>query len=131
MPTLGESPAHARLAALRWRNVDLASGQLAVIESAEQTGAGIRYKAPKNGKGRTVALPLIVITELKAWRLRQAEELLRLGIGLTDDTFICAREDGAPIQPNSIGHAWAGSSPPLNCPAFASMIFGTVTRRHC
>ena len=94
------------IAALRWRNVDLASGQLAVIESAEQTGAGIRYKAPKNGKGRTVALPLIVITELKAWRLRQAEELLRLGIGLTDDTFICAREDGAPIQPNSIGHGW-------------------------
>jgi hypothetical protein len=51
-------------------------------------------------------LPLIVIAELRAWRLRQSEELLRLGVRLTDDTFICAREDGSPIQPNSIGHAW-------------------------
>lgn len=47
-----------------------------------------------------------MIAELKAWRLRQAESLLRLGVRLTDDVFICAREDGAPIQPNSIGHAW-------------------------
>jgi integrase len=49
---------------------------------------------------------VIVIAELRAWRLRQSEELLRLGVRLTDDTFICAREDGSPIQPNSIGHAW-------------------------
>jgi integrase len=94
------------IAALRWRHVDLDRAQLAVVESAEQTKAGIRYKAPKSGKSRTVALPLIVIAELRAWRLRQSEELLRLGVRLTDDTFICAREDGAPIQPNSIGHAW-------------------------
>jgi integrase len=94
------------VAALRWRHVDLDRAQLAVVESAEQTKAGIRYKAPKNGKGRTLALPLIVIAELRAWRLRQSEELLRLGIRLTDDTFVCAREDGSPIQPNSIGHAW-------------------------
>ena len=47
-----------------------------------------------------------MIAELRAWRLRQSEELLRLGVRLTDDTFICAREDGSPIQPNSIGHAW-------------------------
>src|SRR6185437_8760087 len=31
------------IAALRWRHVDLTAGQLAVIESAEQTRAGIRY----------------------------------------------------------------------------------------
>jgi integrase len=94
------------VAALRWRHVDLDRAQLAVVESAEQTRAGIRYKTPKNGKSRTLALPVIVIAELRAWRLRQSEELLRLGIRLTDDTFVCAREDGSPIQPNSIGHAW-------------------------
>ena len=60
----------------------------------------MRYKQPKNGKGRTVALPpLIMVAELRAWRLKQAEELLRLGVQLTDDTFVCAREDGSPIQP--------------------------------
>ena len=97
------------IAALRWRNIDLTrntGAQIAVVASAEQTKAGVRYKQPKNGKGRTVALPLIMVAELRAWRLKQAEELLRLGVRLTDDTFVCAREDGSPTQPNSIGHAW-------------------------
>src|SRR6516162_1376148 len=39
------------IAALRWRNINLNAAQLAVTESAEQTGAGVRYKRPKSGKG--------------------------------------------------------------------------------
>jgi integrase len=35
------------VAALRWRNVDLAAAQLAVTESAEQTKAGVRYRNPR------------------------------------------------------------------------------------
>ena len=42
--------------ALRWRNIDLDAGKIAVVESAEQTTAGVRYKPPKSGRGRTVAL---------------------------------------------------------------------------
>jgi integrase len=94
------------IAALRWRHADLDRAQLAIVESAEQTKAGVRYKEPKSGRGRKVALPEMVVVELRSWRRRQAEELLRLGIRLNDDAFICAREDGAAIQPNSIGHAW-------------------------
>jgi integrase len=94
------------IAALRWRHVDLDRAQLSVVESAEQTKAGVRYKAPKNGKGRTVALPVMVVSELRAHRLRQAQELLQLGVRLNDETFVCAREDGEALQPNSIGHAW-------------------------
>jgi integrase len=69
-------------------------------------GSGVRYKAPKTGKGRTVALPAMVVAELRAHRLHQAQALLKLGVRVTDDTFVCAREDGKPQQPNSIGHAW-------------------------
>jgi integrase len=94
------------IAALRWRHVDLDRAQLSVVESAEQTKAGVRYKAPKSGKGRTVALPAVVVTELRAHRLRQAQELLQLGVRLSNNTFVCAREDGEAQQPNSIGHAW-------------------------
>jgi len=72
------------IAALRWRHVDLDRAQLSVTETAEQTKAGVRYKAPKNGKGRTVALPAIVVSELRAHRLRQAQDLLQLGVGLND-----------------------------------------------
>ena len=94
------------IAALRWRHVDLEKGQSAITESFEQTRQGVRLKAPKSGRGRKVALPGKVVAELRAWRARQAEELLRLGTRLGDDTFICAGEDGQPVQPQSLTHAW-------------------------
>lgn len=94
------------IAALRWRHVDFTRAQLSIVESAEQTKVGVRYKRPKNGKGRTVALPAMVMTELRAHRLRQAQELLQIGVRLTDDSFVCTRRDGKPLQPQSITHAW-------------------------
>jgi integrase len=54
------------IAALRWKNVNLSSGQLAVLESAEQVGAKVRYKTPKNGKSRTLALSASLVEELHA-----------------------------------------------------------------
>jgi integrase len=49
------------ICALRWRNVDLDTGQISVVESLEQTKAGLRFKSPKSGKGRTVALSATMI----------------------------------------------------------------------
>jgi len=94
------------IAALRWRHVDLAAGQIAIVQSAEQTRTVIRYKEPKSGRSRTVALPATVLEALRAHRLRQAEELLRLGTRLSDETFVCAREDGLPLQPDSFTQDW-------------------------
>jgi len=94
------------IAALRWGRVDLDRGQLAVVESAEQTRDAVRYKPPKNGRGRRVALPARVVDELRVWRAQQAEELLKLGTRLSEATFVCAREDGLPIQPQTLTHAW-------------------------
>jgi integrase len=94
------------VAALRWRHVDLDAGQLAVVESAEQTKAGIRYKEPKSGKARTVAMSATIVAELRAHQIRQAEELLRLGVRQGGDTFIAAQADGYPLQPRSLTHEW-------------------------
>jgi integrase len=94
------------IAALRWRNINLDAAQLAVTESAEQTGAGVRYKKPKSGKGRTVALSARVVKELRIHRVQQAEELLKLGVPLTDDAFVVAQADGSPLQPRTITHQW-------------------------
>ena len=94
------------IAALRWRNVDLQAGKLTIVESAEQTASGVRYKAPKSGRGRSVALSGTMAEELRAHRVRQAEELLRLGIRQGDATFIYTREDGEPMQPRSLTRAW-------------------------
>ncbi len=94
------------IAALRWRNVDLHSKQMSIVQSAEQTKAGVRYKEPKSGKARTVALSTTVADELRRHKMEQAEELLRLGIRQSEDGFVYAREDGQPIQPRSISQAW-------------------------
>jgi integrase len=94
------------IAAIKWRNVDLGAGQLAVVESAEQTKAGVRYKPPKSGRTRTLALPMSVVEALRAHRLRQAEELLKLGVRPTDDTFVITQADSSPLQPHSLGQEW-------------------------
>jgi integrase len=94
------------IAALRWRHIDLDAAQVAVAESFEQTRQGIRLKAPKSGRGRKVMLPARVVAELRAWRMKQAQELLKLGVRLNDDCFVCAGENGQPIQPQSLTHAW-------------------------
>ena len=94
------------VAALRWRNVDLEHGQISVVASAEQTDRGVREKEPKNGKGRTVVLSATEIDELRSHRFRQAEGLLALGVRLTDDNHVVAREDGQPLQPRSLTHAF-------------------------
>jgi integrase len=94
------------VAAIRWRNIDLEGGALAVVESAEQTKAGVRYKEPKTGRARRVSLSATVIEELKAWRTAQAEELLRLGSRPNGDTFVVTQADGRPLQPRSITHEW-------------------------
>ena len=94
------------IAALRWRNINLGAAQLAVTESAEQTRAGVRYKKPKSGKGRTVALSARVVNELRSHRVQQAQELLKLGVPLTDDALVVAQADGCPLQPRSITRQW-------------------------
>jgi integrase len=95
------------ICALRWRNVDLAAGQMSVVESLEQTKAGLRFKPPKNGKGRTVALSATMVDELRAHRVKRAQELLRFGVGLSDDDLVIAHADGSVVQPIYISQHWA------------------------
>jgi integrase len=104
------------ITALKWRAVDLPHVQITVAESMEQTKTGIRMKETKSGRARSVALPSLAVQELKRHRIRQSEELLRLGAKATDDTFVVAREDGMPLQPNSLTHEFVrllGENPAL------------------
>jgi integrase len=94
------------IAALRWRSVDLERGTLAVVASTEQTAKATREKPPKNGRGRSVALPSLAVDELRRHRLQQAEHLLKLGVRLTDEYHVVMREHGLPLQPRSLTHAF-------------------------
>ena len=119
------------IAALRWRHVDFAAGHISVEQSAEQTRAGVRYKPPKSGRARTVAMGATVAAELRAHRLAQAETFLRLGIRLIDGTFVVAQADGSPLQPNTLTHNWVIEGPRPGCPGSGFMIYGTLMPRRC
>jgi integrase len=92
------------VAALRWASVDLSRRQLSVVQSAEQTAKGVWFKETKSGRARTVILPALVMDKLRNARLGQAEELLRVGVRLTDQTHVVAQADGQPLQPNGLTH---------------------------
>ena len=94
------------LGALRWRDVKLDRSELSVSQSLEQMKSGVRLKETKSGRARTVALSETMIEELKAHRLAQAQELLRCGVRISNDTFVVAQFDGSPLQPRSITHEW-------------------------
>jgi integrase len=116
------------IAALRWRNTDLSKAELAVVQSAEQTKAGIRYKEPKSGRSRTVALSASMVAELKAHRATQAEELLKLGVRLSDDHFVVAQADGSPYQPHSLAQEWVRFL--ANHPALPRIRFHDLRHAH-
>jgi integrase len=97
----------AEVAALRWNRLDLDARRLSVSTSIEQTAQGVREKPPKTGKARSIALPALVVEELRRHRISQAEQLLALGVRQTDDAHICLREDGSPWPPRVLTYAFA------------------------
>jgi integrase len=93
--------------ALRWRSVDLDRGAIRIVESLEQTGRGLRFKSPKNGRGRTIVLPTFAAEELRRRKREQAEQLLSLGIRQGGATLVCARADGEPLSPVRLTHMFS------------------------
>ena len=70
----------------------------------EQTKAVLRFESPKTDRTRAVTLPSFAIEELRRLKRKQAEDLLPLGVRQTEDTLVCARRDGEPLQPQSLTH---------------------------
>jgi len=92
------------LLALRWRNLDLDSGTLTVVETAYKLGNGeYRIKEPKTPQSRrNVTLPISLVELFKIYRADQELLRIQLGISLNADDFVFIRPDGSPINPNAI-----------------------------
>jgi len=92
------------LLALRWRNMDLGSGKLSVVETAYRLGSGeYRIKEPKTPQSRrSVILPPSLVDLFKVYRFDQELLRIQLGISLNADDFVFIRPDGSPINPNAV-----------------------------
>jgi integrase len=88
--------------ALKWPDIDLDCRECQVVRSLQQTDAGLSFKTPKTRRSRrTVLLPQMAVTALKAHRAQQNEERLLVGAGYGDQGLVFARPDGSvwpPVQ---------------------------------
>jgi integrase len=95
--------------ALRWNAVELFSNSvptLRVVQSLEQTKAGLRFKAPKNNKHRAITLPAFAVEVLRQHKLEQAKRLLLIGHRQAGTTLVCDRGDGEPLTPRALTAAF-------------------------
>ncbi len=84
--------------ALRWADVDLEAGTMAVVRSLEQTREGLAFKDLKNPRSRRrLPLPPAAVALLRAHRKAQAEERLQAGRGWADHDL---------VFPGPLGHPW-------------------------
>jgi len=93
---------------LRWENVDLESGALAVRQALGRVkGQGLVLGPVKSRAGkRTIALPAQLLTDLRAHRKAQNSERLAAGTWWHDEGFVFARPDGRPTDPKDDWRQW-------------------------
>ena len=93
---------------LKWGDIDLESGTVVVRNALDRHKGEFRLVEPKTKKSRrTLALPAIAITALKARRAAQAEERLAVGLdwqGSWDLVF--TTPFGAPLHGSNVTRAF-------------------------
>ena len=86
---------------LRWQDVDLEAGRLAVVQSLVMVGTRPELSTPKTDRSvRSIPLAPATVTALHEHRKRQAAERLAAGPAWHDHGLVFAREDGSPLRPD-------------------------------
>src|ERR1700722_18988737 len=108
MLALGSGARRGELLALRWDDVDLATGSMRIERSLEQTTAGLRFKSPKTRRSRrTITLPASAVEALRIHRRKQMEWRLAAGLGkILPDTLVFSRFDGGATPPAALSRDW-------------------------
>jgi integrase len=87
---------------LRWGAVDLGTGTLSVRRGRVAVGSEAVEGAPKSKRSRRdLPLPADVTEALRALKIEQKQEALRLKRGWSDDRLVAVHEDGSPLRPES------------------------------
>jgi integrase len=96
------------LLALRWRNIDLSTGELRVVESLERRRDGsLHFKRPKTDKSRRLFMLPKCLIDLRAEHQEQQRELrAKLQLSGPPDLVFC-EVDGQPSDPDVFSSAFA------------------------
>ncbi len=98
----------SELLALRWLDVDLLLCQVSVTRSLHHLRDGsFVFRQPKTAKDRRmVALPPSASLLLKQHKEQQIAQRMVLGTTLEEDDLVFCQEDGKPLLPDTVTHAW-------------------------
>ena len=104
------------IAALTWsRSGD--DGVVTVSEALREiSAADIRRGSTKTGRARRVKLPAYALEELRAWKIEQAQQLLRLGVRQGPETPICTDPAGRLMTPTRISDGFRNLNKRLGLP---------------
>ncbi len=94
---------------LRWSDVDFDAGTVSVAQGRVVVeGSGTVTGDPKSKRSRrALPMPVDVLTALRTFKLRQAEERLALGSQYPDTGLVAVNADGSPIRPETYSSEFA------------------------
>ena len=93
--------------ALRWGDLSDDLSLAHVRASLQATRAGLAFERPKTARSRrAIALPQFLRPFLERQRRAQAEQQERLGEAWQRSDLVVTRNDGSPVNPDSLSSAW-------------------------
>lgn len=92
------------LLGLKWQDLDFDNKRIFIKHSLYYiAGQGLVLQTPKTVSGkRNISITEDVIEELKTYRIKKQEQLLKVGMKLTDEHFVVSAFGGEPVNPNTI-----------------------------
>ena len=88
---------------LKWVDIDFERHFLSIRRSLEETKNGLRLKEPKTKRGaRQIALAKYTVEALRAHRVEQSKERLRLGSAYENNDLVYANPRGEFARPRSL-----------------------------
>jgi integrase len=95
------------LLGLRWRDVDLDSGTLEVVQTLQRIEGELRFVRPKTDDSeRTIPLPGLCVQALKDHRERQKTERAHAGVDWQEHGLIFPSRIGTPMEPDNLRRSW-------------------------
>jgi integrase len=93
---------------LRWTDVDLEAGRLAVRQTIVAVGHAVEVSTPKTKRGRrSVALDGATVATLRAHRKAQLETRMAWGAARVDKDLVFTRGDGEWLHPERVSKLFA------------------------
>ena len=91
------------LLGLRWQDIDWTFGRLSVRQALTRIRKQMLFKEPKSRRSRrTIALPSVLVEELKTVRDRQKEYRRVLGSAYTEHDLVFCQPSGKPLHAHNV-----------------------------